>query len=199
MTTGSVKIIKESAGISPLEIIEKFYSPGSLAFEVLVGHGRAVARKSLEVARAVLHLKPDLDFINEAAMLHDIGIIKVHAPDIGCTGDAPYLLHGILGREMLEAEGLERHALVCERHVGTGITAQEIRENRLPLPERDMVPLSIEEKIVAYADKFFSKNPRFLDREKTVSDVVNNLKKHGQRQVDTFLSWVELFEPGRAG
>ena len=40
---------------------------------------------------AALHPELDLDkaFLEEAALLHDIGILHTHAPGILCTGDAP--------------------------------------------------------------------------------------------------------------
>lgn len=182
--------------ITPLEIIKRYYDPRSRAFKSLVSHGTRVMEKALAVARAVPAMNPDMRFIEEAALLHDIGIMKVYAPDIGCTGDAPYVCHGVLGREILEKEGLPRHALVCERHVGAGITAEEIVAAGLPLPVRDMCPVSLEEIIVAYADKFFSKNPKAGNREKPVEEISGEMAKYGRRQKETFLSWVRQFEPG---
>jgi len=55
-----------------------------------------------------------LGFIEEAALLHDIGIFNTNLPKIGCYGRHPYISHGYLGRELLENEGLAAHALVCE-------------------------------------------------------------------------------------
>jgi len=43
------------------------------------------------------------------------------------------------------SEGYPKHGLVCERHTGTGITLEMIIKNNLPLPHRDMVPVSMEE------------------------------------------------------
>ena len=91
-------------------------------------------------------------------MLHDIGIAQCDAPSIYCKGTEPYIRHGVIGRQILEEAGLPRHALVCERHTGSGITAEEIRERYMPLPCRDMLPISIEEKAICYADKFYSKS-----------------------------------------
>ncbi len=59
-------------------------------------------------------------------MLHDIGIFLTNAPHIGCYGDKPYICHGYLGREILDKEGLPGHAMVCERHVGAGLTVTDI-------------------------------------------------------------------------
>lgn len=104
--------------MDPIKIIQKFYKIDSKAYNLLVPHSEAVARKALETARKVPHLNPDLKFIEEAAMLHDIGIFLTNDPGLGCFGDKPYICHGYLGRELLEKEGFPKHALVCERHVG---------------------------------------------------------------------------------
>ena len=129
--------------MNPLEIIAEFYEPGSEPFQILVKHGQQVANKAIDVAKRVPHLKPNLKFINEAAMLHDVGIFETNTPELGCSGKHPYVCHGYLGRKILAKKGLPQHALVCERHVGIGITAEEIKLNNLPLPQRDMVPIAI--------------------------------------------------------
>lgn len=140
-------------------IIERFYTPGSPLHEVLTVHSRQVAELAAVICDRLIAqgTAVDAEFVYEAAMLHDIGIVKVDAPRIYCEGCEPYIRHGIMGREMLDAIGLYRHALVCERHTGAGLTVSEIEAQSLPLPHRDLTPKSLEEKIVCYADKFFSK------------------------------------------
>ncbi len=103
--------------MNALDVIEKYYEAGSTAYVFLVHHSRLVAQKAVEIADSVKGLSPNLQFIEEAAMLHDIGIFYTDAPKIGCYGYKEYLCHGYLGRELLEKEGLPAHALVCERHV----------------------------------------------------------------------------------
>jgi len=177
-----------------LEIIAEFYEPDSESFQILVKHGQQVANKAIDVAKRVPHLKPNLDFIKEAAMLHDIGIFETNTPELGCSGKHPYVCHGYLGRKILEEKGLPQHALVCERHVGIGITAEEIKFNNLPLPLRDMVPISIEEKIICFADKFFSKNGEMDSGEKSLEDILKMLRRYGPEKVIRFQKWMQLFE-----
>lgn len=180
--------------MDPLEIIQKYYDPGSKAYYFLLHHSGLVARKALEMARNVSHLKPDMRFIEEAAMLHDIGILFTNAPKIGCYGYKEYICHGYLGREVLEREGMPELALVCERHVGAGITAEEIKGSKLPLPERDMVPVSVEEKIICVADKFFSKSEHELLREKPLDKVREMVAAYGKEKLELFNEWVKLFK-----
>jgi len=180
--------------MNPLEVIKKYYDPGSKAYFFLVHHSKLVAGKALEIAGRVAHLAPDVTFIEEAAMLHDIGIFYTNAPRLGCFGSKDYLCHGYLGRELLDKEGLPRHALVCERHVGMGITLEEIRKNGLPLPPREMMPLSLEEKIVCLADKFFSKSDDDLLHEKPPERVREMIAAYGKDKLATFDEWLVLFK-----
>ncbi len=180
--------------MDPVDIIGRFYAPGSPSHRILLEHGRLVAAKALAAAARVPHLHPDLAFIESAAMLHDIGIFLTDSPGLGCRGKAPYIRHGVLGRGLLDEIGLPRHGLVCERHVGVGISAEDIRRHRLPLPVRDMLPLSIEEQIIGFADKFFSKNGNDLPpREKPVDRILDGLRPYGEDKVERFLGWMTLF------
>ncbi len=176
-----------------IKTIEKYYSKESDSYRILINHSMAVARKAVKIAEEVKHLHPDIKFIEEAAMLHDIGVFLTKEPQIGCFGESHYLGHGVLGREVLEKEGLPRHALVCERHIGVGITMEEIKRNQLPLPEREMVPLTIEEEIICLADKFFSKSAENLFQEKGSTEIKEALRKHGEEKVKKFELLLEKY------
>lgn len=177
----------------PLAILRKYYAPGTLVYEILVTHSNMVAEKALSIARRMRHLHPDEQWIQEAAMLHDIGILFTNEPRIGCFGTREYICHGFLGGELLKREGLSTHALVCERHVGIGLTAQDIAEKNLPLPARDMIPLSLEEKIICFADKFFSKSPDYLRKEKPLGLVRTGISRYGREKLQVFDAWAEIF------
>ncbi|MDR1779626.1 MAG: HD domain-containing protein [Tannerella sp.] len=177
--------------MDPLEIISKYYSPETDVYRILVSHSRDVADKALMIARAHPEMQLDEQFIEEAAMVHDIGIYLCDAREIGCNGSYPYICHGYLGAELMCREGYPRHALVCERHTGTGITMEDIEQQQLPLPHRDMMPLTPEEKIVCLADKFFSKTK--LGVEKSVNKVRQSLFRYGADNVQRFDEWHKLF------
>jgi len=179
--------------MDPLTIINRYFEPGSAAFDILIEHSSMVMAKALAVAENIRHLSPDLTFIKEAAMLHDIGIVFVNAPQLGCHGDKPYVCHGYLGRELLEKEGLPLHALVCERHIGAGLGITDIETLNLSLPMREMRPLSIEEKIICYADKFYSKRIGRLHYEKSADEARRELEKFGTEKLEAFDNLHRLF------
>ena len=173
-------------------IIQKYYKDNPELLSILLKHSEAVARKALAVADAHPELPLDRQFLLEAAMVHDIGIIKTNAPDIKCFGSEPYIRHGVLGAEMMRAEGFPRHARVCERHTGAGLSLKEIEEQDLPLPHVDLLPETLEEKVICYADKFFSKTK--LEREKTLEQAERSVAKHGDEGLRRFKEMERLFE-----
>ena len=183
--------------IDPIQIIRDYYSPGSVTYEMLVRHGEQVAAKALAVADHVQPAAVDKAFLYEAAMLHDIGIFRTNTPALGCHGDQPYICHGTLGRELLESRGLGPHALVCERHVGVGLSVGNIRRQKLPLPLRDMLPRTLEEEIICYADKFYSKDGRRPAVEKSIPEIIARLQSYGAPMAQRFQDWVRRFENGR--
>jgi uncharacterized protein len=176
--------------MQPLEIIDKYCKEEKLK-HILLTHSRSVADKALDIVRRHPELEVDAQFIEEAALLHDVGIVSVNAPRIECYGTEAYIRHGVLGAEMLRAEGLELHARVCERHTGTGLTMEQIVQQELPLPHQDLQPQSIEEQIICFADKFFSKTR--LDEEKSVEQARRSLEKFGEEGLAKFDAWCEHF------
>ena len=175
-----------------LNLIHKYYAGQPELEQILLKHSEDVAQRVLEIAEAHPEFHLDRQFLYEAAMLHDIGILYVDAPGICCLGTRPYICHGMLGAELLRNEGLPAHARVAERHTGTGLTKEEILRQSLPLPPRDFVPETIEEKIICYADKFFSKS--HLEEVKTPEQAMRSLEKFGPSCVDTFKAWMSEFE-----
>ncbi|MGL5636985.1 MAG: HD domain-containing protein [Bacteroidales bacterium] len=174
------------------EIIDQFYKDQPELKALLIKHSQHVAEKALSIAEKHPELNADKNFIYEAAMLHDIGIIHTHAPSILCHGTEPYIKHGILGAEMLRSINMPSHARVSERHTGTGLKKDEIISRGLPLPAKDYIPESIEEQIICYADKFFSKSRN--ETELTSDQVLESLSKFGKDPVYIFIYWDSLFK-----
>ena len=177
--------------MNPLTLIDKYYPVDNELKHILLVHSQSVADKAVALARKHPELDIDIDFVYEAAMLHDIGIFETDAEGIQCFGTHPYICHGYLGAELVRKEGFPRHALVCERHTGAGLSLKEIEEQNLPIPHRDMLPISLEEQLICFADKFFSKTK--LDKEKSVEKARKSVAKYGEDGAARFDHWCELF------
>jgi len=111
--------------------------------------------KVLEVAGSIVddlrarEVGIDSELVLLGALLHDLGRSRTHS-----------LRHGLAGAEivrndpsfaaLLGEEDREALAKICERHLGAGIPAEDAA--KLGLPERDFIPETLEEKIVAHAD-----------------------------------------------
>lgn len=166
-------------------IIDKYYPEGSSLRDIYLHHCRQVADKALAIADKLTQTGvattdfPSKEDIEAAAMLHDIGIYLCNASAIECHGDEPYIRHGILGADLLRREGApEEIARVAERHTGSGLSREEIIADDLPLPlDRCYMPESQLERLICYADKFFSKSGDMA--EKPYTKVLVSMTKFG--------------------
>jgi len=177
--------------MDPITIIEKCYKKGTALYDILISHSTDVMNKAVSVVEKHPELEADINFVKEASMLHDIGIFLTHAPSIKCYGTYDYICHGYLGREILDKLGYPEHGLVCERHTGTGLTLNQIISEKLPLPHRDMVPITTEEQIICFADCFYSKTR--LGEEKSVDRIRKGITKHGEASLKQFNKWCDMF------
>ena len=176
-------------------IFNKYISDEKLK-KLLITHSTCVAKKALKVVEDC-HLfdQVDAQFLIDASMLHDIGVVECNAPGIYCYGMCPYLQHGLAGAEIVSREGLDpRFADVCRNHIGAGLTAKEIMAAGLPLPDEDFLPQTLEEKLICYADSFFSKSKK-PDKEKSLEAVEVAMKRHGDGVLRRFLELEKLFTP----
>ena len=172
-------------------IIDKYYPEDNELKHILLVHSRKVADKALAIVDNHPELNADRQFVEEAAMLHDIGIFRTNADGIFCFGDMPYICHGTIGADILREEGFPRHALVCERHTGAGLSLADIERQNLPVPHRSLLPVSIEEQIICFADKFFSKT--HPEKEKTVEQALHSIAKFGEEGTTRFHKWMKMF------
>jgi uncharacterized protein len=103
-------------------------------------HVCAVSRHARSIAESIrANDHPiDVDFVECAALLHDIGRCRTHG-----------ITHGIAGAKIMEPISLDI-ARVCERHIGAGIDRKEAE--KLGLPIKDYIPVTLEEKVIAHAD-----------------------------------------------
>lgn len=165
--------------------VDRYYPQGAELRDVYLKHCASVASLALETLDKKC-LSLDRKSVEAAAMLHDIGIFLTSAPGIFCNGEHPYILHGVLGADLLRRDGWpECIAAVAERHTGAGMTPEEIRYQCLPLPfDRDYCPHTMLERLICWADKFFSKSGDM--RRKSLEQVRDSLARHGADSLARF-------------
>jgi uncharacterized protein len=128
-----------------IELLRKYNCPPEV-----INHCEEVAKLALEIAGKLEKkgIKVDLKLVEAGALLHDIGRSKSHAVD-----------HGAVGAKIAELEGLpEAVVRIIRRHVGGGITAQEAE--KFGWSKDVYAPVTLEEKIVSYADKLIDNSKR---------------------------------------
>lgn len=183
--------------VCAMDVLNFFYPEDTPLRRLLLTHSRQVTAKALTILANHPELDLSVEQVANAGMLHDLGVGRCHAPSIFCTGEADYLQHGLIGGEMLREYAaarnldLEQYARVCERHTGSGITRQEIAEQKLPLPERDLLPETVLEKLICYADKFYSKSGDL--QEKNLPKVRRSMAKFGEASLARFDAMTRLF------
>lgn len=164
-------------------IIDKYYPQGTALRDLYMEHCSNVARLARGIARRDELPIPPVT-IEAAAMLHDIGICRCDAPSIGCHGSEPYLRHGVIGGDILRSEGApEEYALVAERHTGSGLTPEDAERLGLPA-DRSYMPESRLERLICFADKFFSKSG--ARRPKTLGEARESFLRFGPESVQRF-------------
>lgn len=127
------------------------------ADERLLNHSIAVKQLALKIAE---RCGADLNLVSIGALLHDIGRTKTQGID-----------HAYAGARMLEEENVEEKITrIVERHTGAGIPG--IEAVNLGLPEKDYIPETLEEKIVAHADNLI-----MGDHKISVNQCVENYRK----------------------
>ena len=107
-------------------------------------HSEKVADKALEIANKITKAKVDKNLIEIGSILHDIGRTKIHG-----------FKHALTGGKILRERGLpEKLARICETHILGGLDKEDAKE--FGLPEKDYLPISLEEKIICFADKLIA-------------------------------------------
>jgi len=144
------------------------------ADDALIAHSEAVSKVASDIASRMVSngLKADVEFIESAALLHDLGRTRTHG-----------ILHGVEGAAILK--DYPEYARVCERHIGGGIGRLEA--GALGLPVKDYIPETVEEKVVCYADKLVH-GTRVAD----IGETVENFRRRLGRDHPTVGRILEL-------
>ncbi|MFW9940227.1 MAG: HDIG domain-containing metalloprotein [Promethearchaeota archaeon] len=130
-------------------------------------HSEKVADKAIEIANKITKVKVDKNLIEIGALLHDIGRTKTHGFN-----------HALIGGKILRERGFsDKLAKICETHILGGLDIEDAK--KLGLPEKNYLPVSLEEKIICLADKHMAGT-----REVTIKERFNRwFQKYGRSQI----------------
>ncbi len=170
-----------------LKLLKK-YSSSQKDFEVVANHSLAVLEKALNIIRKKKLYQIDLDLVIAGCLLHDIGAFEFMRNFHLKQND--YIKHGIIGGTILRKEKLNKIALIAERHIGAGISKEEIIENNFPLPKRNFLPITLEQKLVCYADKFHSKS----GKKDNLESIRKEMKGYGKEVFRRFIKLEKIFK-----
>ncbi|MFX1456381.1 MAG: HD domain-containing protein [Promethearchaeota archaeon] len=110
----------------------------------IIRHSEKVANQALVIANKITKANVDKNLIEIGAILHDIGRSETHGFN-----------HALKGGNILRQRGFsEKLARICETHILGGLDKEDAKE--LGLPEKDYLPITLEEKIICLADKLIA-------------------------------------------
>jgi len=164
-------------------VLHEKYAPTPEALDLVYTHCLIVCGIAEQLhARSGVGL--DIDLVRAGSLVHDIGVYRLY-DEAGRLDHANYIRHGVLGHELLRAEGLpEVLCRFASHHTGVGISREDVLQQGLPLPAGDYLAETGEETLVMYADKFHSKTtpPQFL----TASAYAARVRRFGEDKVAAF-------------
>ena len=142
--------------------------------ENIIDHSVMVRDISMEITGKILKNNPDVkieeDLVEAGALLHDLGRIKTHGIEHGFVG-------GLIIRDLNIDERVARCAMV---HVLGGLALDEIQRYFPPeirnQVKEPLIPRSLEEKIICFADKQVNGTKRVTLRKR----FSRWFKKHGR-------------------
>jgi uncharacterized protein len=185
---------------SPAEIqaLHEKHAPTTEAFALVHTHCEIVwgIAEQLLAAPHLAHL--DAELVRAGCLLHDIGVYRLYDTE-GRLDHPNYIRHGLLGHQILEAEGFpETLRRFCSHHTGVGLTRHDIESQSLPLPPADYLAETEEERLVMYADKFHTKSRPsvFLSPD----EYATHVRRFGEDKVTAFQALrAEFGEPVLTG
>lgn len=167
--------------LDQIKDLHKKYSKSKIAYNIVFTHCKIVG----EIAEQMIKTKQlsiDLDFIQVASLVHDIGAYIFINAD-GTINKKDYIRHGVEGAIILKEAGFDEAFIrIAERHTGVGLYKEDVINDKLPLPVRDYLAETQEERLIMYADKFHSKDPCF----NTFSWYSSYVSRFGEKKVQGF-------------
>lgn len=140
------------------QLIQKYCGD---SYKAIYKHVFGVLQLSLFISKQINQNNKhnvDLKLVTAGSLLHDIGRCAI------IVGKEHIVMHCVKGAKILEREGVDQKVIdIVMRHVGTGISIEDMKRDNLPLdPSLCYTPQTVEELIVSYSDNRL-KNREIVD------------------------------------
>jgi len=177
--------------ISDIQVLHRRSAPSEDAYQLVFGHSEIVSEIADQLMETQAFSATEKALVLVGCLLHDIGAYRLY-DETGNIDHANYIQHGILGYDLLRAEGFEN--TICRFascHTGVGLTSSDIAMQNLPLPPGNYLAETRAERLVMYADKFHSKTtpPKFM----TARSYEKQISRFGPDKKARFLALVAEF------
>ena len=135
----------------------------------VINHCIAVRDVAVKIANKA---DANIKLVEVGSLLHDIGRSKTHG-----------IRHAVEGVKIAKKLDLDESIIrIIECHIGAGILSKDTKE--LGLPEKDYLPISLEEKIVCHADNLVNGNKRQPVEKEVEKALLKGLKEYAVRLVN---------------
>lgn len=143
-----------------IRALHQKYAHSDTDFELIYTHCQVVDAITKQLITANPQLTIDPELVHVGCMLHDIGAYEVLENGSFVRG----VRHGVIGEEILRNEGYpEILHRIASHHTGVGLSAEDVRDQNLPMPVANYTADTDEERLIMYADKFHSKSNPPID------------------------------------
>jgi len=158
------------------ELHRRLANGNDLLFDMVWTHSNIVSDIAYQLYEHLpksVRKQVNSELLINGALIHDIGVYLVQFEDFQEDPSLPrYIEHGFVGAKKIRDEGLGGElARFAEAHTGVGLMSSDIQELGIEVPQKDYIPITVEEELVCYADKFHSKYPRFVTYEEAYEGI----------------------------
>ena len=172
-----------------IALIDKYYADNPRLRELLWIHSRQVADRCLKIA--ALHPELDLDkAFWKKQLCYMISAFCIPTLPVFYVRETHLIFATVIsGRRCCVRKGF-RPCQGVRASYRRGAFTEEVAAQGLPIPVQDYYPETLEEQLICYADKFYSKS--HPDREKTPEQALKSVSRYGEDGARRFRHWMEL-------
>jgi len=151
-----------------IDKLNKKYAKSERHYTAITVHAEIVNEIAQKIAMNAA-IKVDSNLLEQACRIHDVASSSFMNNSDKDFDYKSYQLHAILGSAILLDEGVDPAiAEMVANHLLISVSKEDVENYELRIPVKDYSPTTIEGRILAFADVFHSKDPKFNSFESLV-------------------------------